>query len=52
VSVPDALALPTRDADLYLATAIEAARAGGDVIRDGARSRASLTVERNRPTIS
>ena len=46
MSIPDALALPTRDADLYLATAIEAALAGGDVIRDGARSRASLTIER------
>jgi myo-inositol-1(or 4)-monophosphatase len=34
--------------DTFLATAIAAARAAGDVIRDGARNRASLTIERKR----
>ena len=34
--------------DDFLATAIAAAQAGGDVIRDGARNRKSLTIERKR----
>ncbi|MEP7084971.1 MAG: hypothetical protein ABI854_09555, partial [Betaproteobacteria bacterium] len=44
--IDDPLRRPDEQLDGFLAAAIEAARAGGDVIRACARNRASLKIER------
>ena len=38
--------MPAEDLDAFLATAVEAARAAGEVIREGAGQRATLAIER------
>ena len=48
MSIADSSARADMDLELFLSTAIDAARAGGDVILDGAGIRGSLQVERKK----